>query len=134
MHLKIHGEYINLRTKRAFDIFPKNFTKYKILFISEAVKKQPLRDSVEHRVPPSFGGFDESFWLERITPPAIREIQEPAKVVCHLDVEAFYREEPFSLSVKSVPTHKCSHLVIGFKERSTATIGNKSCRLRIFYR
>lgn len=97
------------------------------------MKRQPLRDSVEHRLPPTFGGFDESFWLERLTPPAIREIQDPPRVLCHLDIEAMYRDDPFSLNPRSVPTHKCSHLVIGFKEQSMATVGKRPSCLDPFH-
>lgn len=79
----------------------------------------PLRDAVEYRVAPFFGGLDhDSIWIERLTPPSLRNIQSSSNVICHLDARAAYRPEPFTLLPQSIPDRKCSHLIY-----SSATLG-----------
>ncbi|XP_051164101.1 probable chitinase 10 [Leptopilina boulardi] len=73
----------------------------------------PLRDAVEHRVEPYFENTldHESIWLEQLSPPAVRKMENEFKVVCHLDAGAIYRMEPFSLLPQAIPTRKCTHLI-----------------------
>ncbi|XP_014210222.1 probable chitinase 10 [Copidosoma floridanum] len=76
-------------------------------------RNQPLREAVERRPAPSFqGGFDhEAFWLEQLTPPAIRHVDHLKNVLCHFEAESTYREEPFALLPRALPAYKCTHLV-----------------------
>ena len=72
----------------------------------------PLRDAVEHRNAPFFGGLShESVWLEQLPLPVNRRNQIPPKIVCHLESGAVYRAEPFSLMPQGIPSRKCTHLV-----------------------
>ena len=73
----------------------------------------PLRDAVEHRVEPHFDtNFDhESIWLEQLSTPAVRKIENEFKVVCHFEAGAAYRMDPFSLLPQAIPIRKCTHLV-----------------------
>ncbi|XP_043267881.1 probable chitinase 10 [Venturia canescens] len=77
-----------------------------------AGKRIPLRDAVEHRNAPFFGGFThESIWLEQLTTPSVRQTQNSANVVCHFESRGVYRPDPFSLTPESIPVRKCTHLV-----------------------
>lgn len=95
-------------------------TSTKFLFhVIRLSRKIPLRDAVEYRAAPFFGGLDhDSIWIERLTPPSLRNIQSSTNVVCHLEARASYRPEPFALLPQSVPDRKCSHLIY-----SAATLG-----------
>lgn len=72
-----------------------------------------MRDAVEHRVEPYFENTldHESIWLEQLSPPAVRKMENEFKVVCHLYAGAIYRMEPFSLLPQAIPTRKCTHLI-----------------------
>ncbi|XP_076647838.1 putative chitinase 10 [Halictus rubicundus] len=75
----------------------------------------PLRDAVEHREAPFVSSSldHESIWIAALVPPALTRTQRivDPKVVCHFDSSAVHRTEPFSLFPRSIPVHKCSHLV-----------------------
>ncbi|KAL2745938.1 putative chitinase 10 isoform X1 [Vespula maculifrons] len=77
-------------------------------------QRLPLRDAVEHREAPFFGGVEhESIWIEPLAPPTLGRIQRilDPKVVCRFDSRAAYRMEPFSLLSGSLPDYKCTHLI-----------------------
>lgn len=77
-------------------------------------ERLPLRDAVEHREAPFFGGVEhESIWIEPLAPPTLGRIQRiiDPKVMCRFDSRAVVRMEPFSLLPGSLPDHKCTHLI-----------------------
>ncbi|KAJ8682783.1 hypothetical protein QAD02_018575 [Eretmocerus hayati] len=80
-------------------------------------RQQMLRDAVEYRPAPNKGIKSnnyvepDAFWLEQLTAPAVRRMVAPPNVVCHLEAESVYREEPFVLLPRALPAHKCTHLV-----------------------
>ncbi|XP_011303299.1 probable chitinase 3 [Fopius arisanus] len=114
-HLALESSHIPLRDAVEFNPHGDDRKSQRLEDIPQDIPKRiPLRDAVERRPPPPLGNRvvnHESIWLEQLLIPAVRRNQGPIVVVCHLDSSAVYRNDPFSLVPRGIPSRRCSHVV-----------------------